>query len=446
MKENVRIYSFPDGEIQRVQTVRLDGWEQLEFLRPTPSSSALTRFADIYRRYLVPACPWLFGQMVLFRLPEDLDLPLSFDTPYGLLADRYIAAAAALRKGVSIRGGKPVFRNAGAQPLWQALESGGCLELVRGKLPVTQIIPVGDLSGYLTEAEPQAKLKVNASFFIMDKFDCATVYEQIGTPLGLLVKDGQVENPPLFQREALLVKKDGTVSVEPVDIRDMGIEIGGKYYRHGENALLHTRPERSHTPLKKGKKLVIVGTRVVAVSDRLSVAIPASGFVLCPEGECAAAPGDAVRYLGMEDIGFGIQVGNSILRNGEKTLCFRSKFYNIYKLQPVPYPPSLYPMDFHGARAARIALGADRDGKPILLWAEGAAKIGHTPGKDSRGATLAEMADFCADVGMINAVNLDGGGSAQLLVEGKCSLQLSDRDPADGKEVQRPVPLALMVR
>ena len=117
MEEKIKVYSFPDGEIQRIQTVRLAGWEQLEFLRPVPDASALIRFADIYRRYLVPACPWLFGNMVLFRLPEDPELHLSMDTAYGRLADPLLAAAAALRQGVRIVRGKPRFRNGAAQVL-----------------------------------------------------------------------------------------------------------------------------------------------------------------------------------------------------------------------------------------------------------------------------------------------------------------------------------------
>ena len=431
----IKTYSYPDGQIQRVQIARLDSWAQLDFLRPTPTPQALDKFADIYRRYLVPACPWLFGNMVLFRLPEDVEIPL------GGFANREIAAAALLRKGVTMWGKTPAFHSAAAKGLWQTLESRDCIRIVRGRLPVTQIIPVGNLSGYLTEGE-DAALKVNASFFIMDKFDCATVFDQIGTPLGLLVKDGVVENPPLFGREALLVRKDGTVSVEPAAVKEL--EIRGKRYRIGENARLFSRPERSHTPLSRGKKLVIVGTKVVAVTQALTVAIPASGFVL--QADCPANPGDPVTYPGFEDIAFGIQVGNSILRNGEKTGKFLSRFYNIYHLQPVPFPPSLYPMDFHKSRAARIALGADKDGKPVLLWAEGAAKIGHTPGEDSRGATLWDLAQFCADAGMVNAVNLDGGGSAQMLVAGKRALQLSDREETTGAQVERPIPLALTVK
>jgi exopolysaccharide biosynthesis protein len=102
-------------------------------------------------------------------------------------------------------------------------------------------------------------------------------------------------------------------------------------------------------------------------------------------------------------------------------------------------------MDFDHARAARIALGADASGKPMLLWAEGAAKFGYVPGKGSCGASLKEMADICADLGMHNAVNLDGGGSAQILLNNRRSLMISDRKAEDHSEAERPVPLALYI-
>ena len=444
MRSEIKCYNCPDGEIQRVQVVWPEGWDKLEFWKLAYEEPALDCFADIYRLYLVPACPWLFGNMVLFRLPEDVAADFPMETRYGTVADRLTAAAAALRRGVKIRRGRPVFFDEKVRAFWTELESRGCIRIVSGKLPVTTIIPVGPLAGYMSRNRADAALKANASFFIMDRFDCATVYDHIGTPLGLQVKDGAVLNPPLYDREALLVKKDGSVTVEPVSLARLELEIAGQTWRIGENAALYTRPGRAWVS-RKGRKLVIVGCTVAAVCDGRAD-IPASGFVICPEGPCHAKPGDRVTYRGMEEVAFGIQVGNSILRNGEKTLSFRSKFYNIRHLQSVPYPPSLYPMDFHGARAARMALGADKNGKPMLLWAEGAAKLGHTPGLDSRGATLADMADFCAHAGMVNAVNLDGGGSAQLLLGNRRSLMVSDRKGEDGLEAERPVPVALMVK
>jgi hypothetical protein len=303
---------------------------------------------------------------------------------------------------------------------------------------------LGDLPGYMTATEPSARMKVNANFFIMDRFDCATIYDQVGTPFGLCVKDGEVRNPPLYGREALLVRKDGDVSVESMDVKQLTIEVGGKRYTHGENAAIYTRPQRQRTPGGKRKKLVIIGNRVAAVCQG-AVDIPASGFVLCPDSPCKIRPGDSVTYHGLEDVTFGIQVGNSIVRDGIKTEAFLSKFYNIRRMEPVPFPPSLYPMDFNGARAARIALGADKNGKPMVLWAEGAAKFGHTPGKGSCGASLKEMAEICADMGMHNAVNLDGGGSAQILLKNQRSLCISDRNPKDFSETERPIPAALAV-
>ena len=63
------------------------------------------------------------------------------------------------------------------------------------------------LQAWACNTEPEAEMKVNASFFIMDPIDCATIYDQVGTTLGLCIKDGVIQNPPLFLREALLVKK-----------------------------------------------------------------------------------------------------------------------------------------------------------------------------------------------------------------------------------------------
>jgi len=443
MESLVKTYRYPDGQIQRVQLVRLDDWGTLEFLKPQPDGSAFACFCNIYRRYLVPACPWIFGQMVMFQLPEQISLPMDAGK-YGRTSEALIAAAAILRRGVKLVAGKPVFFTPAAKELWKTLEKENCLQIVSGKLPITTIIPVGREPGYLSDCCPDAEMKVNASFFIMDRFDCATVYDHIGIPVGLCVKDGVVENPPLFYREALLVRQDGSIRVEVPRLQDLTVEIRGKAYRHGENAAIYLRPEHAAVSAR-GKKLVIIGNRVAAVAEKGRVRVPASGFVLCPHGQCDAMPGDSVCYRGMEDVRFGIQVGNSILRNGEKTTRFISKFYNIRALEPVPYPPCLYPLDFAGARAARIALGADENGKPMVLWAEGAGKLHYKAGEDSCGASLTEMADICSDLGMVHAVNLDGGGSAQILRKNRRSLLITDRN-ADNTEAQRLVPNGLMVR
>ena len=189
---------------------------------------------------------------------------------------------------------------------------------------------------------------------------------------------------------------------------------------------------------------MIIGRQVAAVCGG-SAPVPGSGFVIRTNDCCGIKSGDTVTYGGMEDVCFGIQVGNSIIRDGVKTAGFISKFYNIKGISRIAFPPSLYPLDYNGARAARIAIGADSEGKPMILWAEGAAKLGHKSGVDSCGASLADMARICAELGMVNGVNLDGGGSAQILVNNKRSLMISDRN-TDFTESERPVPMGLIIR
>lgn len=56
------------------------------------------------------------------------------------------------------------------------------------------------------------------------------------------------------------------------------------------------------------------------------------------------------------------------------------------------------------------------------------------------------MAEIAEDLGMINAIDLDGGGSAQILLKNKRALRISDRNKADNSDAERLVPLGLMVR
>ena len=445
MQSKIKTFIYPNGEIQRVQVAYPENWERIFFLKLSYENPAFEGFCNVYRNFMVPANPWIFGDLVLFRLPDGVGEDISLNTQYGKVSEPLTAAAALLQRGVKMVGTKPVFLNRQAKILWRQLEEKNCLQVVRGRLPVTTIIPVGPLPGYLSHVQKDAAMKVNGSFFVMDRFDCATVFDHIGTPVGLCIKDGVVSNPPLFGREALIVRTGGSITVETPHLKNLDIEIGGVRYRHGVNARVYSRPERAATPLCRDKKVTVVGDRVVAVSDRLRAQIPGSGFVLVVDQNAQIRSGDRVIYRGMEDVRFGMQVGNSILKDGEKTKSFLSRFYNIYALDRVPFPPCLYPLDFEKARAARIALGADREGRPMLLWAEGAGKLKYIPGVDSCGASLSEMAEICETVGMYNAVNLDGGGSAQILLNNRRSLRISDRKPEDDSDAERAVPLALMV-
>jgi hypothetical protein len=82
----------------------------------------------------------------------------------------------------------------------------------------------------------------------------------------------------------------------------------------------------------------------------------------------------------------------------------------------------------------RSAIGYTRDGRVIIL-----AVQGRTPGK-AAGATLPQEAKILLDLGCYEALNLDGGGSSCLLVNGKETIHPSD------KEGERPVPAIFMIK
>ncbi|XP_054500030.2 N-acetylglucosamine-1-phosphodiester alpha-N-acetylglucosaminidase isoform X2 [Agelaius phoeniceus] len=60
--------------------------------------------------------------------------------------------------------------------------------------------------------------------------------------------------------------------------------------------------------------------------------------------------------------------------------------------------------------SARTAVGHDRQGRLVLVHVDGQT--------ESRGVSLWEMAEFLKQQGVINAINLDGGGSATLVLNG----------------------------
>jgi exopolysaccharide biosynthesis protein len=83
----------------------------------------------------------------------------------------------------------------------------------------------------------------------------------------------------------------------------------------------------------------------------------------------------------------------------------------------------------------RTAAGYTADGKMILLVVQGRFD------KIAEGATLTQLAQIFRDLGCVEALNLDGGGSSCLLVNGKETIK-----PSDKAGEQRPVPAVFMMK
>ncbi|MBK6935804.1 MAG: phosphodiester glycosidase family protein [Chitinophagaceae bacterium] len=81
----------------------------------------------------------------------------------------------------------------------------------------------------------------------------------------------------------------------------------------------------------------------------------------------------------------------------------------------------------------RTAMGYSKDNKLIILVVEG-----RNP--NAGGATLTQEAQILKDLGCWEALNLDGGGSSCLLINGRETIKTSD------KNGQRPVPAVFIIR
>ena len=82
----------------------------------------------------------------------------------------------------------------------------------------------------------------------------------------------------------------------------------------------------------------------------------------------------------------------------------------------------------------RTAMGYTADGKIIILVVEG-----RNPGI-AEGASLTELAKIFLELGAVEALNLDGGGSSCMLVQGKETIKPSD------KQGQRAIPAVFMIK
>ena len=447
MKTEIRTFAHENGAIQKVQVVKLDCWEELSFFTPAYSQEAFERFCDIYREQLLPKFPYLFSEIVMFCLSEDVDLPETwYDRKYGTITDRNIMANLILREGVSFKNGQPSFKLFAAEKLWQQLEKNNCVQVLKGKGRYKQVITVSRNIGMLSTDKESSPVRFNTSFFLFDPIDVFNPYDVMGEPYGLLVSNGSIERTPLYDRDCLLVDENNNVEIKKIGLKDLTIEINGISYKPGEDVIIYERPRYGKAPETSGKQYAVSGNRIIAIKDGGETTVPLAGFVMEFKEEPDLKGNERVNYKGLENIKFGIQCANAAVKEGKIVTEFTSAFYNLKKLNRVPYPPCTYPMNYRKDRAARMVIGADKENKPMVIWLEGAGKFGYTEGKDSCGATLLDVAKLCKQCGMENGINIDGGGSAQILVNNKRELKISDRKPIDNSEVERPVPVGLCVK
>lgn len=444
MKSQTIIKTHPNGEIQRYQVVSAFKWEELRFHCPGFDVRSISEIARLYRINIVRKHPRYFGTLVFFNLPDGMAHPFGHRIGTQVLYSANVSASITLNalagEAVLSYDGSFVCDDSRIVQFLNKLQMEGLLEIVSGEGEGLRFLPLSSRLGFASQVD--SALAVNTHFFLMDPTDLDSPYCELGTPYGLMLKDGVVMMPPLNGRPCFVVDRSGRSHIQSFTLDDLGVEVDGVVYTNNKNARFYSRTSHRVTPPSSGSDVVIVEGRVVAVNDGGETTIPMAGFVLSLDSKIEVRDG-TVRYHGLEEYLFGIQVGPSMMRDGMMVSHLDCPFYDGER-DPIPFPSTVYPLPFESARAARIAIGSDDSHEPVLIWAEGASKCRYVAGVCSTGSSLLELALFSEEQGYEDVLNLDGGGSAQILMDRKRTLYISDRYD-DDTEAERPVPMLLVI-
>lgn len=255
----------------------------------------------------------------------------------------------------------------------------------------------------------------------------------IGSPLGLLIMNNKVFCPPLFNKPAFIIYKNGDVDIRKVNSK-AGFIVKGKqnivfassYYNKHSN----TEPcfyDLSYTEeTMKGNGNVIL--RVAGHTIKQIIKTKANEVVpVIPVGITLSIPSelfsDGIFKEGMpldiqllepesnpykwDEISYAIEAGPMLIDNGKQILNMEDegwKTSNSIKTQAAR-------LDFTDMRGPKIAVGITKAGKLMVLMVNGRIR-------ESVGATHFDMVDILLKYGMDKAMGFDPGGSSTLVVDG----------------------------
>ena len=276
-------------------------------------------------------------------------------------------------------------------------------------------------------------------------------------PVGLIINDRVVLNPPVFARPALLVDQENRVFIRRIGMKGLTIGFGkAKFLARKINAPLQsgeigvfTSFYGSTTPDTGTFHIAVVGTKVVDVSEK-PTPIPLNGFVavinpgqarMGPLGE--VAPGDAVDYTlpSIKDLGTIVTAmagGPQIVSRGKKVLDPSVEQFD-RGLPPSNFYPDSPVLD---SLLPRMAWGITRDFKLIVCAVDG-RNIG-----ESVGMPLSGLADWMIALGCAEVINFDGGSSLRMVVRGQSVDRSQTGIVVEGpsKSSKRPVSTAWLIQ
>jgi len=283
---------------------------------------------------------------------------------------------------------------------------------------------------------------------LVGKLGLAETY--IGSPLGLLILDGQVKCPPLFNKPAFIIYKNGTIDISRVNCKN-GFIIENDhsplvFSAEGYNVTLKGKPSfydlyhKEELSVGGGNVIIrLAGTTVKEIiktrKSQFMEIIPVGITLTIPENMFSDEVFQLEKSLELKmieitsskvkwkNIAYAIEAGPLLLNNGKKVIEMEMegwKTKNSINTQAAR-------LDFEDMRGPKIAVGIDQIGRLKVLAVNGRLR-------ESVGATHLDMANILSNMGMKKAMGFDPGGSSTLYVNGEV-INISPYNKAYEKDI-----------
>jgi hypothetical protein len=284
---------------------------------------------------------------------------------------------------------------------------------------------------------------INAGFFRLDN----SIFR--GDATGVLMIDNQLYSESYGGRAALMISNQSNVTRVSIDRMKVGntITIKGRGFdaginrQRGENDLVMFTNFFHRTTLtdNNGAEFIVRNKIITKILDGSgSNVIPFDGYILSASGSTRETLIKLIKKGTKVDLFFGGSTPNGIMRppdflfQAEDIVSGVPQLIKNGKIE-ITWQQEKSSKEFAETRHPRTAVAKLKDGKFLMVAVDG-RQAGY-----SVGMNLNELAEFLLELGAVEAMNLDGGGSTTMFLNGKIVNRPSD------KEGERSVSDAILV-
>ena len=212
-----------------------------------------------------------------------------------------------------------------------------------------------------------------------------------------------------FYRDAQFEPKDKVIIMTPNYSSDRVLKPMS--YAPDDLFVVVKSSDSNDAPLKNGG--LVLGQKhtgiVTEIAKGKAVTIPQNGYVIACSGNQAKLVEDSLKVGSKVRVDFDFNKPNiKQAIAGHSYLVENGKAYSESQLKDI-YKNSINV----NSRRSRTAFGIDKNGKAVAIILQG----GSATSQISSGATIPELSKTMEDMGIVTAVNLDGGGSTQMNVK-----------------------------